>query len=79
MEPDGAGSGGGCSPWGAPQALAAVRLLRALKYKKGEEAAAVAVCNPQRTDFFIYIPLISVRPMGRNVSRLLVAQDASSL
>lgn len=65
---------GGGSRWAAVQALAAVRLLRDLKYmyKRGGEAAEVPVVNPQRsgarplgTDFFIR--LISVSPIAKNM------------
>lgn len=65
---------GGGSCWAAVQALAAVRLLRDLKYmyKRGGEAAEVPVVNPQRsgarplgTDFFIR--LISVSPIAKNM------------
>lgn len=77
MRASGAGSGTGArggSRWAAVQALAAVRLLRDLKYmyKRGGEAAEVPVVNPQRsgarplgTDFFIRF--ISVRPIAKNM------------
>lgn len=69
--------GRGGSRCGAMQALAAVRLLRGLKYTYKKErkprrwrCVTRSGARPVGTDFLI--PLISVRPMAKNASRLLV-------